>query len=1110
MYRTYQFSRSSFYLSILLVLLFTSTPSAGVAQDGYSPHGGMMRYPAISAQNIVFMYANDLWVVDRMGGTARLLASPAGEERYPMFSPDGRTIAFGGNYDGNNDLYTVSVEGGLPFRVTHHPHTENLTSWSPDGRDLLFSIFGLGEHPRTRQLFRVSADGGLPVKLPVPYGEAAVISPDGEWLAYTPTNRDQRTWKRYRGGLASDIWLFNLKNNSSRQLTEWEGTDTRPMWQGGMLYYLSDRGAGARLNIWRVDPAQGNHVQVTNFTDYDVKFPSNGPGPDGKGEIIFQYGSELRVLDLGTEQVRSLDITIPGARPQLRTQTVDASKDITSRDISPSGKQVVLAARGDVWILPAQHGSPVDLTRSDSVAERSAVWSPDGASIAYASDLRGDSYDIYVRPARGGEQKRISDKRFGFVIGVYWSPDSKKIAVTNEAGEIYLVDVASAQTTEVERGLRNSGRVSWSHNSQWLTYIRDIHRSGSAVMLYDTKSKKAYQVTEGLYGDSWPTFDRKGEYLYFATQRDFSSPSYADYGNNFVYNATDVLVAVPLQKDGKSPLAPKFDREEVKDDAAGKDKKDDDKGEDKKDDKSSGEEDLKIDIEGFEQRAVLLPVDRGLFYGLSVNDKAELLYLRGDEDNSAGPTLMIFNPFDDKPEEQTVKAGVFSVSFSADGTKALVSSAGGMSIINTAAAQTGEAVSTSGMQMTIRPQAEWRQMYQESWRLYRDYFYDPGMHKVDWPGMRDHYAGMLPDVRSRDDLAYVISELMSELNVGHTYYFGQSADQASSMSVGMLGVDWELQDGAYRIKHVYQGAKWETDARSPLQHVDGEIGVGDYVLAVNNTPINAAMDPWAAFQGMGGATVELTVSSKPTIDKDARTVVVKLLNSEFNLRYRDWVETNRQYVAQKSNGKVAYIYVPDTGVNGQNELIRQYVAQWGTPALLIDDRWNGGGQIPDRFIELLNRPIRGYWATRHEGQGITPPDANSGPKAMLINGSAGSGGDAFPYMFRQAGLGKLIGMRTWGGLVGLSGNPQLIDGAGVTVPTFGFYEVDGTWGVEGHGVDPDIKVVDDPAKMLNGGDPQLDAAVDHLLNELRSNPSTLTPPPAYPDRSGMGILDKDK
>ncbi len=1109
MYRTLPSSRSFLSLLLFLAFVFTSTPSAGVAQDSYSPHGGMMRFPAISAQNIVFMYANDLWLVDRMGGTARLLASPAGMERFPMFSPDGRTIAFGGNYDGNNDLYTVSVDGGLPFRVTHHPHSENLTSWSPDGRELLFNIFGLGEHPRTSQLFRVSVNGGLPVKLPVPYGDAAVISPDGEWLAYTPTNRDQRTWKRYRGGLASDIWLFNLRNNSSRQLTEWEGTDTRPMWHGGMIYYLSDRGAGARLNIWKVDPAQGNHVQVTNFTEFDVKWPSIGPGPDGKGEIVFQYGPELQVLDLGSEQIRTVDVSIPGVRPQLRTQTVDASKNMISRDISPTGKQVVVSGRGDVWVLPAQHGSPVNLTRSDSVAERSAVWSPDGASIAYASDLRGDSYDIYIRPARGGEEKRISDKRFGFVNGLYWSPDSKKIAVTTEADEIYLVDAAGAPAVLVENNLRSSGRVSWSHNSQWLAYIRDLHRSGTAVVLYDSKTKKSHQVTAGLYGDSWPTFDRKGEYLYFATQREFSSPSYADYGNNFVYNSTDVLVVVPLQKDGKSPLEPKFDREEVKEDDAG-DKKDEDKSEDKEDDKSDKDDDLQIDLDGFEQRAVLVPVDRGLFYALSVNDKGELLYLRGGSDNSSGPSLMIVNPFDDKPEEKSVKAGVFGVSFSADGKKALVTSAGGMSIINTAAAQTGDAVSTSGMNMTIRPQAEWRQIYHEAWRLYRDYFYDPGMHKVNWPGMRDLYAGMLPDVRSRDDLSYVISELMSELNVGHTYYAGSSPDQAPSLSVGMLGVDWELHNGAYRIKHVFQGAEWETDARNPLQHADGEIGEGDYVLAVNNTPINVGMDPWAAFQGMGGATVELTVSDKPTIDKDARTVIVKLLNSEIGLRYRDWVESNRRHVEEKSNGKIAYIYVPDTGVNGQNELIRQYVAQWGKPALLIDDRWNGGGQIPDRFIELLNRPIRGYWATRHQGQGITPPDANSGPKAMLINGSAGSGGDAFPYMFRQAGLGKLIGMRTWGGLVGISGNPQLIDGAAVTVPTFGFYETDGTWGVEGHGVDPDIKVVDDPAKMVNGGDPQLDAAIDHLLIELRSNPSTLTPPPAYPDRSGMGILESDK
>ncbi|UCG50707.1 MAG: PD40 domain-containing protein [Candidatus Latescibacterota bacterium] len=1120
---------SRFCAAIPLLGLLFGFAAEAVAVE---PHAGMLRYPDVSETHIAFLYANDLWLVPKEGGLATPLAGPPGAEAYPRFSPDGETIAFMGNYDGDLDLYTVPTSGGTPFRVTHHPSNEVITDWTPDGR-LMFWAYGMYDYPRAQEMFTVSAEGGLPEKLPVPYGANGAVSEDGEWLAYTPHSRDHRTWKRYRGGMATDIWLFNLKTHESKKITDWEGTDTQPMWNGDKIYYLSDAGKGHRLNIWVHDVKTGENSQVTTYRDYDVKWPSIGPGSEGQGEIVFQHASDIYLLDLASEKSRSISITIPGDRPKIRVQAIDTSDLIFRRDISSTGKRVVVGARGDIWTLPAKKGSPINLHRTSGYAERDPSWSPDGRWIAYFSDETGE-YELYVMQSDGrGETRRLTSLKAGYLYLPTWSPDSKWICFWDKAGKLHLTDVESGKTKKVDqyKGWGRATRVSWSSDSKWMAYsLREGMITPNAIWLYDIEDEKKQKVTSGMFHDTWPTFDREGKYLYFASLRDFSSPMYEDVGTTWIYAHTDRLYAVPLTKEIASPLAPKSDDEtwdkeddekaDEKDDEEKKDEADKEKEEGEKEEKDSKDEDkpepVKIDLEDFERRAVLLPVERGNFSQLNVNDEGKLIYernpLRGMDEKTSIHLLDLDEEKEDEREKTVVK-GVRGYAMSADGKKLLVVTwERGMAIVDAKPDQKlKDMVSTSGMMSQIDPREEWNQIFNDAWRIQRDYFYDPNMHGVDWEAVREHYGPMLKDCASREDVSYVIREMISELNVGHAYYFGGDVEEAPSVSVGMPGCDFKLENGAYRVARILEAAPWDVDGRGPLSQPGIDIKEGDYLLAVNGVPVDTAKDPWAAFVGLANRTVTLTVSEEPTMSDKARHVLVKLEGSQYMLRYRAWVEKNRAYVAEKTDERVGYIYVPNTSIWGQNELVRQYFGQVDVDALIIDERWNGGGQIPTRFIELLNRPIANYWALRDRDDSFPwPPDAHQGPKCMLINGLAGSGGDYFPFWFREAGLGKLIGTRTWGGLVGLSGNPRLIDGGYTSAPTFAFYEKDGTWGIEGHGVDPDIEVIDDPAKMVGGKDVQLDAAIDHMLDELKRHPYKKPKRPPYPDRSGMGIRDEDR
>jgi len=1067
----------------------------------------MMREPAVSATQIAFVYAGDIWLADKDGGVAVRLSSPKGEESFPRFSPDGSLLAFTGDYDGNKDIYVVPVAGGLPARITHHGAPDRMLEWYPDGRRLLYATSMTSPKNRFNQLYQVSAEGGLPEKLPVPYGEFGAISPDGKTLAYVPISVEFRTWKRYRGGMNPDIWLFGLKQLTARQLTKSPASDSVPMWHGETLYFLSDRDKNKRANIWACDLKRNKFRQVTRFQEFDVHFPSIGPR-----DIVFENAGRLYLLDLETEKYREVEIQVVTDRATLKPHSENVSNYVFRATISPTGKRALFEARGDIFSAPAEHGVVLNLTRSSGVAERYPAWSPDGQWIAYFSDRTGE-YELTVRSAdtspgtnQIGEQT-LTELGPGFRYQPQWSPDSKWIVFMDQALRINLFDFEAKTNQVIGRQLwlhhdeLSRFRFGWSADSWWIAWAQDTDNGNSAIALYDCRSNALRQVTSGFYNDELPVFDPDGKYLFFRTGRTFA-PSYSDLQPTWVYANSSVLAAVPLRTDVLSPLAP---RNDIEGDPA-KDQKDDEEKTDQDKDEKQKEEKPKpveIDLAGFEARVVVLPPKPGRYDSLAAIP-GKLLFRRLPRVGSGEDKHAVAYYDLEKREEKTVTADADYVELAANRKKLLVRKDKDYAIIEPKPGQKLEKkINTGSFVALIDPVAEWRQIFNDAWRLERDYFYDPGMHGVNWDEMRQRYGKLLQDAVTRWDVNYVLGELIAELNSSHTYRGGGDLEKAPSVDVGYLGCDFALENGAYRIKHIVRAAEWDSEVRSPLlPPAVTNVQEGDYLLAVNGEPLDVKEDPWAAFQGLAKKPVLLTVNKEPVM-AGARQALVQTLDSEARLRNLAWIEENRKRVERLSEGQVGYVYVPDTGQNGQNELVRMWRAQVKKPGLVIDERFNSGGQIPDRFIELLDRPLRNYWAVR-DGKNLTTPSvANFGPKAMLMNGWSGSGGDCFPFYFKQSKLGPLIGTRTWGGLIGITGSPRLIDGGSVTVPAFAIYSTNGQWTIEGHGVDPDIEVVDDPAAMARGGDPQLERAVAEVLKQLRKHPRREVPRPPYPKRPGV-------
>jgi tricorn protease len=1149
------------FLTLALASGFTSTFAA---DKPARIDARMMRQPDVSATHIVFVYAGDIWVTPKAGGEAVRLSSPRGEESFPQFSPDGSHIAFSGNYDGNMDIYVVPVTGGLPRRITHHGAPDRVAGWYPNGKSILFATTMTSYKDRFNQLYKVSAEGGLPEKLPMPYGEFGAISPDGRSIAYNLISVDFRTWKRYRGGMNPDLWLFDLTSLKARNLTQSDASESIPMWHGDTLYFLSDRDENKRFNLWAYDFGRDKFRQVTFFKDYDVHFPGIGPE-----EIVFENAGRLYLLDLKTEKERPVEITVTTDRSTLKPRLENVSGLIQNATISPSGKRVLFEARGDIFSAPAEHGVVRNLTRSSGVAERYPSWSPDGKLIAYFSDKTGE-YQLTVRkadatpgstPATPAEEA-LTQLGAGFRYSPQWAPDSKKLVWIDQAMKLWLHDFESKTNKLIDQqmwqyhGGLQGFTVNWSADSRWITYAGDMENRNSALVLYDCKEGKRHEVTSGFYNDDLPVFDPDGKYLFFTTGRDFG-PNYSDLDNTWIYANSTRLAAVPLRKDVASPLAPRNDEEVDKDKDKKKDdekksdeKKDDEKksekpdadkkpddkkpedkkdGEkpdeakdakrdeakdtDKKDDKAADKKDEKkdekdkkpkpveIDLEGFEQRVVLLPTKAGRYADLcAVSGKLIYRWLPRTGSGTDGSPVEFYDL--EKRETKRILDDADDIKLAANREKILVRKDKTYAIVEPKESQKmDKKIETGGFEAVVDPVAEWKQIFTDTWRLERDMFYDPGLHGVDWNAMRERYGKLLADAVTRWDVNFVIGELISELNASHTYRSGGDTERSAERGVGYLGCDFVLTNGAYRIARIIDGAPWDSEVRSPLRAPGlTNLHAGDYLLAVNGEPLDMSKDPWAGFQGLADKPVFLTVNTNPVM-AGSREVLVQTLGSEARLRNLAWINENRLRVEKLSEGKIGYVYVPDTGQGGQNELVRQWRGQVTKAGLVIDERFNSGGQIPDRFIELLNRPLRNFWGVRDGKDWPWPPVAHNGPKAMLMNGWSGSGGDCFPFYFKQSGLGPLIGQRTWGGLIGITGAPTLVDGGSITVPTFGIYNAKGEWIIEGYGVDPDIEVVDDPGEMAKGGDPQLERAVFEVMKAIRQNPPPEVKKPKYPDRA---------
>ncbi len=1122
----------------------------------FAPDAVLLRTPDVSETHIVFQYSGDLWTAAREGGVAARLTSAAGTESLPKFSPDGQTVAFVGDYDGGTDLFTIPLAGGPPRRITFHPGRETLANWHPSGDSLLYFGSEASGVARAPKIFRVPATGGNPEALPVPYGTFCAIDPTGQWLAYTPLTREGRTWRRYRGGMAQDIWLYHLETGESRRVTDDPGTDRMPMWAGDQLIFQSDRGDKGIANLYGFDLASGETERLTSFASSGARFPSVGPK-----DIVFEQGGSLFRYLLDSREIERVRITIPGDRPSLRPVMRDLAKAASGGSLSKSGKRVALEARGEIFSVPVEEGITRNLTASDGVAEREPSLSPDGRWVAYWSDRTGE-YELTLRHADGSAlsgqsgtdltlERTLTATGKGWKSKPQWAPDSTRIAWSNQNGELFLSDLEAepaSNSKPITTGYAPDYLAcSWSPDSRWITWSNKSSVTKlEAIYLYDVEGQVQHEVTSGLFNDREPVFSSCGEWLFFHSSR-FFSPTYADLEGSWIYRDSTQLMAVPLNGDVELPWALANEEEEFASAGPEEEPSGEPEGElkgapESGEAESESDEDengdgptppgpITVETEGFEARIAALPIAPGIAGGLVGHDGA-VLFARVDDGSAS---VYLFKLEEHGKGEQLVIKGVSGYELSSDGKKLLVETEAGMGVVDAAPGQSMEGpLDLGGVRGRFDPREEWPQMIFDVYRLYRDWFYDEGLHGVDWAGERDKALDRLKDATSRSDVHFLIGEMLAELNVGHAYNQPPTgaadldgfARTANLLPTGLLGADFAAQPDAgaragFRVERVL-GSAAETDGRGPLH---GKAKAGDVLVAINGARVDASRSLHGHLVGTAGKTVELTFlrapkgspkgspegsSAESAEEPEEESVLVKPLRSETELRYRDWVAGKRAAVHAASGGQIGYIHVPSTGIDGQNELYRQFMSQHHHKALIVDERWNSGGQIPTRFIELLARKPTNAWATRGGKVFEWPEVYHDGPKAMLINHSAGSGGDAFPWYFKKLGLGPLIGTRTWGGLVGMSGNPSLIDGAEPTVPTFGFFELDSTWGVEGYGVPPDIEVVDDPGLMTAGDDPQLDRAIAELKTSMETWPYADWTRPAGPSRAGAGVTESDR
>ena len=1088
--------------SLLLIFLFLSANSYGQI------NARLMRFMDVSNTQITFVYGGDVWLVAKEGGTAMQLTNSPGEESYPRFSPDGSEIAYTASYNGNEDVYVVPVMGGVPTRVTYQSHADRMVEWHPDGEHLLFASSRASGTQRVRQFFLVSKQGGLAEKLDVPYGELASFSPDGNSIAYVTRIAEDRPFKRYRGGFSSDIIVYDLLNNTAEKITDTAAIEGKPTWVGDKIFYISDEDANMRLNVWSYDTREGSSSQITEFEDFDISHIAAGDS-----DLVFEAGGELYLMGIDSLEVKPVSVNVVSDLSAEMARAEDVSRRIANMAASPGGKRIIFEARGELFNVPVKDGYVINMTRSSGAFDQNPAWSPDGEQIAYWSDKSGE-YQIHLQSADGGSSGRqLTTRSQGFGYALFWSPDSTKLAFIDETNTISIIDVETGETSiagnyywNLGHGARFAYTLAWSPDSRWLAFDKGMENSNNALFIYDSEAGEAHQVTSGYYNDAGPVFSTDGKYLFFRSDRNMSSVS-SDLDATWIYPNATRIAAISLLPDTSTLLPIKNDAVEIEDsDQADEDSENAEAANGEADEDDDEALEVAIDFTDMESRLVLLPPEAGNL-GRLFPFADKLAYVRRPNSGSAEEDAkLVFYDFEEQ-EEETIFADVDRAVQSADGESLLISSNNRYAIVEPAADQKIEdPIPIDGLVMDLVPREEWQQIYDDTWRRYRDFFYDPDMHGLDWDALREQYGDLLVDARTRWDVQYIQFHLLGETSAGHTYVRDGDVERAERRVTGFLGIDWAQDGNLYQIDRIVRPAPWDTEVRSPFDISGVEVAAGDYILAVNGAALTTDRDPYAAFDGLSGETVSLLVSSSGERE-DARSVTVKTLtqNEENSLRNLEWIENNRKMVDELSGGQLGYIYMSNTGERGQLELVRMFYGQLDKRGFVIDERFNGGGQLADRFLELMQRPIVYNLHWRHGRDHTQPIKQNPGPMGMLINGWAASGGDGLPWAFQELEAGPIVGINTMGILVGPATGHQLIDGGGITVPGARLYDNDGHWFWEGEGVAPDIEVWDDPNVLVEGRDPQIERVVQAVLELLEDAPVPMTPAPALEDRTARGL-----
>ena len=1098
--------RTAAWLAAVLALAGLGSASA---QDA------LPRFPTLHGDSVVFEAYGNLWKVDRAGGTAQRLTSDAGYDQMPRYSPDGKWVAFTGQYQGNTDAYVIPAAGGDAKRLTYHSDVvdsaperwgpDNMVlGWTPDSKQVMFLSRRSSMNSWFGRYFTVPVTGGAEELMALDKGGMMSWNPAGDTIAYNRIFQNFRTWKRYDGGLHQNVWSYDFKTGASQQLTDWKGADIDPMWYGHLVYFASDRGADRRMNIYVLDLDTKQVRQVTHFGDYDVDWPSLGDNG-----IVFQQGGALYVLDLPSEQLHKLSVDVPDDGRETGVRYVDASKSMQANDpsgnvnfdVSPNGKRALLAARGDVFTVPAEHGNTRDLTQTSNAKEENPSWSPDGKWVAYETDASGEE-QIAVRPSEGGAEQLVSDFKTGYFYRPVWSPDSSKLAFSDNEHNLWYLDVKSHKAVKVSQDkFAEIHDYTWSPDGKWLSWSQQRDNQQPGIWLYNLDAAKPTLLSGRMDADFNPAFDPDGKYLYFVSLR-HENPTFSQSEFNIATLKMMGIYAATLDKDAPSPFAPRSDE--------GTSAKGDTSGDDGDKGRKGGAKPLHIDVDGLMARAVAVPVQPDNIGNLFATS-GHLYYLTQPNGTIDGPLAGehgALHVFDMEKRKDKVLDGNDPAAYvlSADGKTALVNTQDGKFALLDTGADEGAAkdLDTSHMLMRVDPRAEWDEMFHMAWRLERDFFVNTKMNGVDWDAIQVKYAKLLPLLGHREDLNYVVGEIQGELSNSHTYVGGGDLNSPiAPVATGLVGADFALdtKSGRYTIAKIYAGDNSRAGYASPLTEPGLKVKAGDYVLAVDGHDLKAPTDIYSLFIGTRGQTVTLTVADDAA-GTGRHDVTVNTLHDELTIRQDDWIKRNREYVTKASGGKIGYVYLDDMGSNGMKQFIDQFYPQIDKQGLIIDDRFNGGGFIDQILLERLRRVLAGMTTNRESALATDPPVLSWSYKACLINEYSASDGDIFPYYFRKYGLGPLIGKRTWGGVRGIRGNWPLLDNGYITVPEGTNYGLDSQWVIENHGVAPDMEVDNLPGDVVKGKDAQLDAAVNYLMDKIKAHPLDLpgVPPaiPAYP------------